>query len=245
MSATTQPETPAASPPACQAAPKWAALVNDKIVSMPRQHMAATVIRHQAGIPADHALVRDHNSPDDPIIEDNAKLDLAHGNVFYSVPGCEAKSRPRCASEPKRAYFVDDRWELAGPATQTGRSIRDLFSLSGDVELLRDLESPTDTPVGLDDPAIFGDGPVFITRVVCNTYEIIVNSRPKTVPERFVTFEQVVQLAFPGQHGPQIEFSMTYRHAASAPHAGELAAGGKIEVKHKGTVFNVTRTDKS
>jgi hypothetical protein len=77
------------------------------------------------------------------------------------------------------------------------------------------------------------------------TFEIIVNSRPRTVDERRVTFEQIVQLAFPGQHAPNVEFSMTYRHAASKPPAGELAAGGAVEVKKKGTIFNVTRTVQS
>jgi len=77
------------------------------------------------------------------------------------------------------------------------------------------------------------------------TFEIIVNSRPRTVNARTVTFEQIVQLAFPGQHEPNVVFSMTYRHAASTPHAGELGAGGSVEVKKKGTVFNVTRTVQS
>ena len=52
-------------------------------------------------------------------------------------------------------------------------------------------------------------------------------------------------LAFPGQHVPNVVFSMTYRHAASTPHAGELGAGGSVDVKKKGTVFNVTRTVQS
>lgn len=77
------------------------------------------------------------------------------------------------------------------------------------------------------------------------TFEIIVNSRRRTVDARTVTFEQVVQLAFPGQHQPNVVFSMTYRHAASAPYAGELGAGGSVDVKKKGTVFNVTRTVQS
>jgi hypothetical protein len=76
-------------------------------------------------------------------------------------------------------------------------------------------------------------------------FEIIVNSRPRTVNARTVTFEQIVQLAFPGQHEPNVVFSMTYRHAASMPHAGELGAGGVVDVKKKGTVFNVTRTVQS
>jgi hypothetical protein len=83
----------------------------------------------------------------------------------------------------------------------------------------------------------------FITAL--KTFEIIVNSRPRTVNARTVTFEQIVQLAFPGQHEPNVVFSMTYRHAASTPHAGELGAGGSVDVKKKGTVFNVTRTVQS
>ncbi|MBI1620489.1 multiubiquitin domain-containing protein [Aquamicrobium zhengzhouense] len=77
------------------------------------------------------------------------------------------------------------------------------------------------------------------------TFEIVVNSRPRTVNARTVTFEQIVQLAFPGQHELNVVFSMTYRHAASTPHAGELGAGGSVDVKKKGTVFNVTRTVQS
>lgn len=86
----------------------------------------------------------------------------------------------------------------------------------------------------------------FITaRKPPTTFEIIVNSRPRTVDASNVTFEQVVQLAFPGQHDPSVVFSMTYRHARSTPHAGELGAGGSVNVKKKGTVFNVTRTVQS
>lgn len=76
-------------------------------------------------------------------------------------------------------------------------------------------------------------------------FEIIVNARQREVPEKIVTFEQIVQLAFPGQPDTNVVFSMTYRHAASTPHTGELGAGGSVEVKKKGTVFNVSRTVQS
>jgi len=76
-------------------------------------------------------------------------------------------------------------------------------------------------------------------------WEIIVNSRLEIVPAAHVTFAQVVQLAFPGPHGPNIVFAVTYRHAESKPHAGELGPGGAVEVKLQGTIFNVTKTDKS
>lgn len=76
------------------------------------------------------------------------------------------------------------------------------------------------------------------------TFEIVVNARPRTVTGRQVTFEQIVELAFPGPHEPNTIFSMTYRHAASTPHAGELAAGGIVVVKN-GTIFNVSQTVRS
>jgi hypothetical protein len=76
--------------------------------------------------------------------------------------------------------------------------------------------------------------------------EIIVNSRPREIQGHRASFEQVVQLAFPaGVVADQnTVYSMTYRHAASSPHAGELGPGGQVEVKN-GTVFNVTRTIRS
>lgn len=74
--------------------------------------------------------------------------------------------------------------------------------------------------------------------------EIIVNTRPRLVDSPTVTFEEIVAIAFPGHHDANVTFSMTFRHAASKPHAGELGAGGTVEIK-KGTIFNVTRTVQS
>lgn len=76
-------------------------------------------------------------------------------------------------------------------------------------------------------------------------FEIIVNARVRIVPEAAVTFAQIVEIAFPGSHEPNAVFTMTFRHAASNPHAGELAAGGVVTAKKKGTIFNVTKTIQS
>lgn len=77
-------------------------------------------------------------------------------------------------------------------------------------------------------------------------YVIVVNSRDEQIPDERVTFEQVVQFAFPGAPvESNVRYSMTYRHAASRPHAGELAEGGSVEVKYQGTIFNVTKTVQS
>jgi hypothetical protein len=87
-------------------------------------------------------------------------------------------------------------------------------------------------------------GSEFSAQAGARSFEIIVNARPHVVHGREVTFEQIVQLAFPGAHEPNVVFSMTYRHAASKPHNGELGPGGTVEVK-KDTIFNVTRTVQS
>jgi hypothetical protein len=75
-------------------------------------------------------------------------------------------------------------------------------------------------------------------------FEITVNTRPRTVTGSLVTYEQIVQLAFPGAHDSNVEFTMTYRHAAATPPSGELGAGGTVRIKN-GSIFNVTRTVRS
>lgn len=77
------------------------------------------------------------------------------------------------------------------------------------------------------------------------SFEIFVNSRPFVVRSKNVSFEQAVELAYPGPNNPNTRFTATYRHAASLPHAGELSAGQSVEVKQTGTRFNVRRTVQS
>ena len=47
------------------------------------------------------------------------------------------------------------------------------------------------------------------------TFEIIVNSRPKTVPDRKVNLRADRSACLSGEHAANVVFSMTYRHAAS------------------------------
>lgn len=77
-------------------------------------------------------------------------------------------------------------------------------------------------------------------------YRIVVNGRPRDVNKKKVTFEQVVELAFPGcGTNEKFVFSMTYMRAASKPHDGSLAPGGWVLIEKEGTVFNVTKTVRS
>jgi hypothetical protein len=72
-----------------------------------------------------------------------------------------------------------------------------------------------------------------------------VNTRPKVVHKRELTFTELVALAFsPVPTGPNIVFTITYRKAAGKKHEGTLAPDQCVKIKD-GTIFNVTATDKS
>ena len=167
----------------CNPAPKWAALVDDEPIPMPRQVVKADVIKAQAEIPPGFVLVRDFDSPDDTVLADDEDVDLAKGNVFYRLEACEAKSHGQCQAPPKLALFVDDRPEVTINPHQTGKTIRELFGLKDDVNLFRDFESPHDQSVGLEDVAPFDKGPVFYTRRQHIQLAIIVNNKRFTEAE--------------------------------------------------------------
>lgn len=75
---------------------------------------------------------------------------------------------------------------------------------------------------------------------------IIVNGREKTVTKDELTFDEIVKLAFDNPpYGANTLFTITYRKGGNEHRPeGHLIEGGTVKVK-KGTVFNVTATDKS
>ena len=76
-------------------------------------------------------------------------------------------------------------------------------------------------------------------------FEIIVNTTPYTVEDQVVTYDQVVEIAFPGHpNDPLVVYSVTFEHAKE-PHHGPLGAGGSVEVKNHGTIFDVTQASRS
>lgn len=94
------------------AAPKWAAVVADRMAPMPRRRLRARDILHQAGAPDGAVLVRDLNSPIDVGFAPDAMVDLAEGNVFRLVHGCQADEIGARGAAPKLAFVVDDAWEV-------------------------------------------------------------------------------------------------------------------------------------
>ena len=169
-------DAPAQPTETCQRLPKWAAVVNDSLVLLP-QHATARLIKEEAGESADLTLVRDLGSPNDIPLDDEAQINLAEGNVFYTLPRCEVKPASGCVAPPKLAFVINDRAEQTLNPHQTGRTLRELFGFALSVRLFRDYESPNDTVIGLDDIVKFPAGPVLYTRRAEIGLTIIVNKQ--------------------------------------------------------------------
>ena len=74
---------------------------------------------------------------------------------------------------------------------------------------------------------------------------IFVNGRKKEVTTNSLSFDQVVALAFsPVPTGPNVMFTITYRHGPHDNPEGNLLEGQTVQIKD-GMIFNVTQTDKS
>lgn len=77
-------------------------------------------------------------------------------------------------------------------------------------------------------------------------WEIIVNGDPHAVSQGWVTWDQVVDIAYPGERQqPDKIFRVDYEDARSEPASGPLVEGGSVEVKHRGTDFSVIRSVRS
>lgn len=77
-------------------------------------------------------------------------------------------------------------------------------------------------------------------------YTIVVNADEVTVDHDVLTFDEIVKIAFPNPPaGTDPEFTVSFEHAQSEPHDGNLAPGGTVTVKKHGTTFDVGHTNRS
>lgn len=73
---------------------------------------------------------------------------------------------------------------------------------------------------------------------------IVVNAQKKTTTQKELSFDEVVELAYPdGPRGGNWVYSVTYRRAKGNK-SGTLRKGDSVKVK-EGMIFDVTQTDKS
>jgi len=77
-------------------------------------------------------------------------------------------------------------------------------------------------------------------------FHVVINAELHIVRDAHATFEEIVELAFPGgSTNPDNIFRVDFENAASQPHSGTLVKGGHTEVKKDGTEFSVIRSVRS
>ena len=83
----------------------------------------------------------------------------------------------------------------------------------------------------------------FVTKAIEIT--VFVNTRPKNVSQRRLTYMEVVKLAYPdGPFGENYVYTVDYMKGPPSNPDGSLVEGDSVEIKN-GMRFNVTFTDKS
>lgn len=130
----------------------------------------------------------------------------------------------------------------------TGAEIRRLGNIPNEEEIYLQIKKPwadelisNETNVDLARPGI----EYFFSEEKHKQVVIIVNGREKPWNERFITFEQVVILAFGAYEENQNRvFTVTYKRGPDNKPEGTMDKGDKVRVKNK-MIFNVTATDKS
>ena len=76
--------------------------------------------------------------------------------------------------------------------------------------------------------------------------DIAVNGELRHVPDRTVTYEQVVELAFPNLTADDNNtFTVLYRKVDHSRAEGSLVAGAEVKVHKEGSSFSVTHSIRS
>lgn len=152
-------------------------------------------------------------------------------------------------SEVERRHGVRihiDQKQYHSPNPTTGEALYVLGHIAAGLELYKEVDGDReDRPipngpetVRLKEDDHFHSGPHV-------TYTIYVNGKQKVVDKKWLTYEEVVELAFPGAPtGDNILYSVTYEDGPHPNPAGSLAEGGKVKIKD-GMIFNVTPTNRS
>jgi len=141
-----------------------------------------------------------------------------------------------------------DQHPYMSPNPTTGDALYALARVGEGLELFKEVEGdredtavPNDaTELHLKEDEHFHSGEARERK-----FRIIVNLEPKEVEQWVLTFREVVALAYPNpDFKPTIIYTVTYKRAVAPTHEGSLVEGEKVEIKN-GTIFNVTKTDKS
>lgn len=142
-----------------------------------------------------------------------------------------------------------DKQQYQSPNPTAGADLYELGQVREGCVLYRGLEGDQkDKLVRIDDPKVqLAENEHFHSAEAPEKHYIIrVNTDPVVVDHDVLTFAELVKIAYPvPPTGQDPEFTVSFEHAASKPHHGDLAEGGTVTVKKYGTIFDVAHTNRS
>ena len=141
-----------------------------------------------------------------------------------------------------------DQKPYDSPNPTTGEALYVLGNVTAGLELYREVTGDKEDRPIEDGPEIVHlkeDEHFHSGAAQVKSFDIFVNGRKKIVTVRELSFKAVVALAFdPVPTGPNVMFTVTYRHGPHQNPKGDLLPGAVVKIKG-GMIFNVTQTDKS
>jgi hypothetical protein len=142
-----------------------------------------------------------------------------------------------------------DQKAYQSPNPTTGTDLYELGHVKDGLVLYKGVEgNREDKPVRIDDDKVHltEDEHFHTGEPPEKCYTIIVNTDPMVVDHEVLTFDELVKLAYPvPPTGEYPDFTVSFEHARSQPHHGDLAADGTVTVKKHGTTFDVDHTNRS
>lgn len=137
-----------------------------------------------------------------------------------------------------------DRQVHESPNPTTGQALYALGNVPAGRELFREVSGDRE-----DEEVRRTDATVHVTQdehfYSVREFDIVVNTRKKDVTRPKLSFDEVVRLAYdPVPTGPNILFTITYRHGPRQNPEGKMLEGQSVWLKN-GMIFNVKHTDRS
>jgi hypothetical protein len=143
---------------------------------------------------------------------------------------------------------VDQR-QYRSPTPTVGAGLYELCHVDEGLVLYKEVEGDhEDILIRIDAPEIRlkEDEHFHSGKAPENYYVIIVNTDPVVVDHDVLSFAEIVKIAYPvPPTGTDPEFTVSFEHAKSLPHEGDLSGGGTVTVRKFGTIFDVNHTNRS
>lgn len=137
-----------------------------------------------------------------------------------------------------------DREPYESPSPTTGAALYHLGHVAAHRDLFREVTGAEEDELVPRDAAhvVLKHNEHFYSQKI---FTIAVNAQKKEVVETKLTFDQVVELAYPVKPtGANIMFTVTYRKGPKENPKGSLLEGQTVRIKN-GMIFDVTPTDRS